>query len=27
VIEDVLDASGNAGGTRVIIQIKSNGRD
>jgi tetratricopeptide (TPR) repeat protein len=27
VMEDVLDASGNAGGTRVIIQIKSNARD
>lgn len=27
VIEDILDASGNAGGTRVIIQIKNNARD
>jgi tetratricopeptide (TPR) repeat protein len=27
VIEDVLDASGNTCGTRVVIQIKSNSRD
>jgi tetratricopeptide (TPR) repeat protein len=27
VIEDVLDASGNVAGTRVIIQIKNNARD
>jgi tetratricopeptide (TPR) repeat protein len=27
VIEDVLDASGSAGGTRVILKIKSNARD